>query len=98
MPWPFLHWRGRCGVAGHWRTSLRATTTGDICAGCACHILSVGPYSRTETQQGMTQGEVTNACRFRDVLNDAGNCVLVLSRALSGIEFEIKRKLDKADA
>ena len=46
----------------------------------------------------MTQDEVTNACRFRDVLNDAGNCLLVLSRALSGIESEIKRKLDKADA
>jgi hypothetical protein len=45
-----------------------------------------------------TQREVTNACRFLDVLNDAGNCLLVLSPALSGIEFEIKRKLDKAGA
>jgi hypothetical protein len=43
-------------------------------------------------------GEVTNTCRFRAVLNDAGNCLLVLPSTLSRIEFEIKRKLGQADA
>ena len=43
-------------------------------------------------------GEVTNAYRFRVVSNDARNCLLVLSRTLSGMESEIKRKVGQAYA